>query len=329
MRDSTLDIAKGIGIFLVVLGHFAIFASPLYHYIYLFHMPLFFFISGMFYKTISLKEIFIKKTKRLLIPYLFYWFFGHIVQYSGNIILFHDLTLKDMNFNLFVGGVLWFLISLWSIHLICAIANLIDNIHAYILYAIISVIGIVLGYNNIRLPFYLSQTMLMLPFFLLGRVFNKTICFKGKTLYECLSSYGIISWPFFIAISIYLIPCGFMDVNGPIIPNILQFFITPLSGITIILILSKQFSFLWKKLMIDKLGKNSLQILGIHAPFIPFFWIISIPIIIKSLSLIGIIISGEQIKELIWVQLLLAILLTNISHKLGLFLLQQFPRILK
>lgn len=43
MRDSTIDIAKGIGIFLVVLGHFTVFASPLYHYIYLFHMPLFFF----------------------------------------------------------------------------------------------------------------------------------------------------------------------------------------------------------------------------------------------------------------------------------------------
>ena len=56
MRDSTIDIAKGIGIFLVVLGHFTVFASPLYHYIYLFHMPLFFFISGMFAKPTSIKN---------------------------------------------------------------------------------------------------------------------------------------------------------------------------------------------------------------------------------------------------------------------------------
>lgn len=63
MRDSTIDIAKGIGIFLVVLGHFAVFASPLYHYIYLFHMPLFFFISGMFAKPMSIKECLVKNKK--------------------------------------------------------------------------------------------------------------------------------------------------------------------------------------------------------------------------------------------------------------------------
>ena len=46
-RDITIDIAKGIGIFLVVLGHVPIpmwLVTP----IYMFHMPLFFFLSGMF-----------------------------------------------------------------------------------------------------------------------------------------------------------------------------------------------------------------------------------------------------------------------------------------
>lgn len=116
-----------------------------------------------------------------------------------------------------------------------------------------------------------------------------------------------------------------MDVNGPVIPNILQFFITPLSGIIIVLILSRSFSILWKSIMIDKLGKNSLQILGIHAPFVPLIWTISIPILIKSFSLIGITLSGEQIKGLIWIQILLAIILTMFSHKLGLLLTQLFP----
>lgn len=47
-RDTTVDIAKGLGIFLVVLGHVPIpmwLCTP----IYLFHMPLFFFLSGMFF----------------------------------------------------------------------------------------------------------------------------------------------------------------------------------------------------------------------------------------------------------------------------------------
>lgn len=329
MRDSTIDIAKGIGIFFVVLGHFTVFASHLYHYIYLFHMPLFFFISGMFAKPTSIKDCLTQKGKRLLIPYLFYWIFCQIIQYVGQIILFQNFTLNNINKNISVGGVLWFLISLWSIHLIYTIGNHFFGKYAYIFYTIITIAGIVLGYNNIKLQFYLSQTMLMLPFFLLGNFFNQKVCIKGKSLYEHLSSYGIISWPFLIAIIIYFIPCDFMDVNGPVIPNILQFFITPLSGIIIVLILSRSFSILWKSIIIDKLGKNSLQILGIHAPFVPLIWTISIPILIKSFSLMGITLSGEQIKGLIWMQILLAIILTMFSHKLGLLLVRLFPCILK
>lgn len=327
MRDSTIDIAKGIGIFLVVLGHFAVFASPLYHYIYLFHMPLFFFISGMFAKSMGIKEFFVKKTRRLLVPYLFYWIFNHLIQYIGQTIFFHDFSLRDMNLDILVGGVLWFLISLWSIYLIYTIGCLIGR-YAFFLYTVISIIGLILGYNSIRLPLYLSQTMLMLPFFLIGNIFkNKHI--KGINLYEYLSCYGVISWPFFIAAIIYFIPCGFMDVNGPVIPNILQFFITPLSGIIIVFILSCQFSSFGKKLMIDKLGKNSLQILGVHSPFVSFFWIISIPVLMKGFSLIGIMISGEQIKTSICIQLLLSIALTNFSYRLGLFLMRIFPQFLK
>lgn len=327
MRDSTIDIAKGIGIFLVVLGHFAVFASSLYHYIYLFHMPLFFFISGMFAKPMSIKECLVKKAKRLLVPYLFYWIFNHLIQYTSQTIVFHDFSLRDMNLDILVGGVLWFLISLWSIYLIYTIGCLVGK-YAYFLYSVISIIGLILGYNSIRLPFYLSQTMLMLPFFLIGNIFkNKHI--KGRSLYRHLSDYSIYSWPFLIAVIIYFIPCGFMDVNGPVIPNILQFFATPLSGIIIVLMLSRQFSILWKKIGINELGKNSLHILGVHSPFVSLFWIISIPVLMKVFSLMGRTITGEEIKGLIWVQLLLAVTLTSISYRLGLFLTKLFPRILK
>lgn len=46
-RDTVVDVAKGIGILLVILGHLK---NPIMDFIYAFHMPLFFFISGMFVK---------------------------------------------------------------------------------------------------------------------------------------------------------------------------------------------------------------------------------------------------------------------------------------
>ena len=49
-RSITVDIAKGLGIFLVVWGHCLHNNNVLHDVIYLFHMPLFFFLSGFFIK---------------------------------------------------------------------------------------------------------------------------------------------------------------------------------------------------------------------------------------------------------------------------------------
>lgn len=57
VRDISFDIAKGIGIILVVIGHYVPDDAPLWYtglvrFIYYFHMPLFFIIAGYF--TIAL-----------------------------------------------------------------------------------------------------------------------------------------------------------------------------------------------------------------------------------------------------------------------------------
>jgi fucose 4-O-acetylase-like acetyltransferase len=51
-RVAYIDIAKGIGIILVVMGHndFALISPFAHKLIYSFHMPMFFFMSGMFFK---------------------------------------------------------------------------------------------------------------------------------------------------------------------------------------------------------------------------------------------------------------------------------------
>lgn len=46
-RIAWLDAARGIGILLIVLGHVIPMTTPISHFIYSFHVPLFFFISGM------------------------------------------------------------------------------------------------------------------------------------------------------------------------------------------------------------------------------------------------------------------------------------------
>lgn len=50
MRESWIDVLKGIGIILVVIGHTSM-ENPLVKWIYVFHMPLF-----LHYQAICLEE---------------------------------------------------------------------------------------------------------------------------------------------------------------------------------------------------------------------------------------------------------------------------------
>lgn len=71
-----IDIAKGIGIVLVVLAHTQSLDSSISSLIYLFHMPLFFILSGYLLKSHnssgSIKKIALHKAHRLLLPLFFY-----------------------------------------------------------------------------------------------------------------------------------------------------------------------------------------------------------------------------------------------------------------
>lgn len=72
-----------IGIILVVLGHSGKHIPYLSKWIYSFHMPLFMFISGYLfnYNIGGYKAFFIKKTKRLLIPYFVISTVAYIPKY--------------------------------------------------------------------------------------------------------------------------------------------------------------------------------------------------------------------------------------------------------
>ena len=91
-RIEYLDIAKGIGILLVVLGHndfevISLFAQRL---IYSFHMPLFFFLSGYFINTaVPFFDFFKKRFHSLIKPYLFTIF----------LIYFTSISFEKMGFN--------------------------------------------------------------------------------------------------------------------------------------------------------------------------------------------------------------------------------------
>lgn len=87
VRYDYIDIAKGLGILMVVWAHIMI-TGWTHQFIYAFHMPLFFFLSGMLFqkeKYLSFGSFVVRRSKRLLVPYVVYsvltWAFWAVFRY--------------------------------------------------------------------------------------------------------------------------------------------------------------------------------------------------------------------------------------------------------
>lgn len=115
-RYDYIDLAKGIGIFLVVLGHATLKNDYVTSYIYSFHMPLFFVIAGMLLCATksyegAIKPVLIGKLRTLMLPYLFF-----SIIYTAIDLIRHDLYAKTnavFSVCLQGSGPLWFLPTLF------------------------------------------------------------------------------------------------------------------------------------------------------------------------------------------------------------------------
>lgn len=108
-RNRLIDIVKGLGILLVVVGHFNPAGAPVWYevlrqWIYSFHMPLFLFVSGYLYMTVSHRPdvsdcssltIYLKrKASRLMLPYLVFSILAITLKLlsQGNALVDHPVT---------------------------------------------------------------------------------------------------------------------------------------------------------------------------------------------------------------------------------------------
>ena len=128
MRYRFIDIARGIAILLVVLGHsFSSADCPMNKMILGFHMPLFFFLSGVFAKCLThsgLRGRVRHKIQVLLIP--------HIVLAITLVLLNGGLWLADGNgiadFNVIPNLFYWFLPVLFSCSVLFMVLSSIINL---------------------------------------------------------------------------------------------------------------------------------------------------------------------------------------------------------
>lgn len=193
-RDLTLDVAKGLCIILMVVGHVSYFQS-LNHLIYTFHMPCFFFISGWLLKEAHIKHLGIGIKKKLLglywpfIKWLLIFNVLHNSFITLGIITPPPYTLSDlstkvghtlmMNVSETLLGSFWFLKALLTISLISMISlHLWQRVcinQTYYRYGVLALIvaSLLLIYTSRCTPYALpdpfsTKVWLALAFFLSG-----------------------------------------------------------------------------------------------------------------------------------------------------------------
>lgn len=194
-RYYLLDNLKVILIFFVVFGHVIEYyindnsiLMTLYIFIYIFHMPLFIFISGYLSKNFyKMKR---KAIRNLLIPYIIFNMIWYTAVYIG--------TRRAMFSVLYPGWTLWYLLSLffWRItlkYLIKFKHILLLSFIAGVLVGLIPSIGSILS---------ISRTIVFLPFFLLGYYTTEEHLEKIKSF---KSEYAITGILVFLLVAIYIV----------------------------------------------------------------------------------------------------------------------------
>lgn len=105
-REKWVDWAKALGILLVVMGHSVYAYGDVTRFIFVIHMPLFFFISGYLFKTTrSWREVSVSNVKTLLIPYVGFNVIGFF--YYLAICIVKLLLMGGVDWNMYVTNQLW------------------------------------------------------------------------------------------------------------------------------------------------------------------------------------------------------------------------------
>ena len=172
-RVQWLDIAKGITIILMVLGHTSIprIAS---NFIFAFHMPLFFFASGWCtnWNKYSFGDFALKRLKTLAIPFVVY---SVIVIILGELIGAEDIRWFVVLCNGWKGYALWFVPVLFFASVIAkAIMTFIKKKRLrYIICAFLILLGVGLRYYHVYLPWALATVPYAICLVLLGSSLKK------------------------------------------------------------------------------------------------------------------------------------------------------------
>lgn len=192
-RNVTFDVLKGIAILAMIAGHCFI-PLPLHHFIYIWHMPLFFLISGYFFHEKPGGVVIRGICRGLLAPYavtaMFIWFcilLADIIIGGGKELFMNQgvglLAINGLLDNperyggIYKCGPIWFLLALGWMRAIYNVLHCMkqNGLLLIVLFGVMSY-GISRYNHNIYLPFFMLQGLASLIFYHIGYLFKTNMC---------------------------------------------------------------------------------------------------------------------------------------------------------
>lgn len=178
-RKSYIDIMKGVGIISVVIGH--LYSGKVHQFIFLFHMPLFFFIGGFLFKRKEqLKSYFNDKVIHLLVPYITFLLLIYPFVNPPNTSTLNFTELFIYLIKPIIGGrsltsivgVFWFITCFFIVQQFFNLILIKIKNNNHLLYVSIAIL--LLGYinslwfPNFWLPLNINVVFAALPLFMVG-----------------------------------------------------------------------------------------------------------------------------------------------------------------
>ena len=215
-RISYIDTLRGCCIILMIMGHIG-FSRYFDWYIHMFHMPIWFFISGYFYKDkdVTLNQIVRKKIKGLIIPYLiwgviqyFLWFLIAKVDSENIFEPLKNLLWINTNKIMPIAGALWFLTCLFFAEIIFTILKkkiFNDKVLCVVVMAIAFFGNLYTTIFNERLPWAIDTSFVAVGMLYLGYIFknsNTIVCKK------------LLNLPRKICFVLFIVNGGLCFING-------------------------------------------------------------------------------------------------------------------
>jgi len=290
-RIDYLDASKAIGMFLVYYGHFI---EKLYYagasaiflelkLIYAFHVPLFFFLAGIFWKTDAapIWRIFANKFKTRIMPTLFFGliaipFFIVLDKFTVPAVL-EKLTAYAAG-QPKLNWVTWFLVCLFSLELLIAcvakIAPFTSKTRALLYALVFFLIGWLLTDNAAaisaftHLPsnfWFINEAFTAGGFYLLGYCAKDWLMIPTQRRADTLGLLvcgGLLFATFNLNQGPFLDKHAIVLMNAGSHGNYLWFITTALAGIATMLFLTRLLN--PKFFVLDFIGKNTLIYLGLN-----------------------------------------------------------------